>query len=174
MEKKELKKALKLAIENLIGYEIRLLRSEQAYAPSFVVEEVTYAIRESKRQVIDLARSMPQKERATLIRKLIREAVDEEIERALRVRKVRCLRCTHMRYYDIEGTPYVNFPVGVRQAEVIGCDEIRCVEDECRRFLEKKEALSLEDHLGEMALLYGLRETLLEMKKIWEDYLINP
>ncbi len=167
-----MKKALKLAIENLIGYEIRRLRSEQVHTPPFVVEEVIYAIRESKRQVADLARSMPQKERTTLIRKLIREAVDGEIERALQTRKVRCLRCTHMRYYDREGVPYVNFPIGVRQAEMIGCDEIRCVGDECRRFAERREVLSLRDHLDEMSLLYELRETLLRMKEIWGDYLL--
>ena len=169
-----MRKALKLAIETLVHQEVRLLRLGQMEAPTLVVQEVSYAIRESKRQVIDLTQSMAQKERVTLIKTLIQEAMDEEIERSLRMRKIRCLRCSHMRYYDHERTPYVNFPIGIHPVEVIGCDEIRPAGVECKRFVEKRGARSLGDHLDEMALLYELRETLLQIKKIWEEYLINP
>lgn len=173
MEKRELKKALKLAIGDLIGQEIRLLRSEQAQMPLFVVEEISCAIRESKKQVADLAQSMAYRERVAIIKKLIREAVDAEIERALQTRRIRCLRCLHMRFYDREGTPYVNLPIGVRQAEAIGCDEIRPAGAECKRFAKRRGALTLGDSFSEMALLYELRETLLQIKKIWEDYLLT-
>ncbi len=172
MEESALKKALKSAIEALIHQEVRLLRLGQMEAPTLVVQEVSCAIRESKRQVIDLTQSMAHRERATLIKKLIREAVDDEIERTLRARKIRCFRCLHMRYYDRERTPHVNLPIGVHQAEVIGCDEIRPVGIECKRFVERRGSPSLGDHLGEMALLYELRETLLQVKKIWEEYVL--
>ena len=174
MEKRALRKALKLAIETLVHQEIRLLRLGQVDTPTFVVQEVSYAIRESKRQVIDLTQSMAHKEKVSLIKKLIQQAVDDEIERSLQMRKIRCLRCSHMRYYDRERTPYVNFPIGIHQVEVIGCDEVRPAGVECNRFVEKRGARSLGDHLDEMALLYELRATLLQIKKIWEEYLINP
>ena len=169
-----MRKALKLAIETLVHQEVRLLRLGQMEAPALVVREVSCAIRESKRQVIDLTQSMAHKEKVSLIKKLIQQAVDDEIERSLQMRKIRCLRCSHMRYYDRERTPYVNFPIGIHQVEVIGCDEVRPAEIECNRFVERRGAPSLGDHLDEMALLYELRETLLQIKKIWEEYLINP
>ena len=169
-----MKKALKLAIENLVGQEARLLRLERIEPPPILIEEVALLIRQSKREVMFLTQSMTSRERMTLVRRMIREAMDEEIEQALRMRKNRCLRCTHVRYYDREGTPYVNLPVGIRQPEVIGCDELRAADEECRRFLERTGIATLEDYLGEITLLYDLRETLLKVKKIWEDYLDTP
>ena len=169
-----MKKALKSAIENLVDQEVRLLRLERIDTPPIIVEQVALLIRQSKGEVMSLTQSLAPRERTSLIRRMVREAMDEEIEQAIRVRKNRCLRCIHVRYYDERGAPYVNLPVGVRQAEVIGCDEIRPASEECRRFLERRGTASLQDYLDEIALLYELREVLLRVRKNWEDYLMTP
>ncbi len=45
------------------------------------------SIQEAKRQVMALVRLMPPKERDALIKRLIRQSVDEEIDQAIQVRK---------------------------------------------------------------------------------------
>jgi len=173
LDKKALREALRSAIEILVNQEIRLLRLRQIDSPPFVDEEVSYSIVESKKQVIKLTRSMAHKERKVLIKRMIREAMNEEIDRAIRVRQNRCLRCVHMRYYDEEGIPYINLPIEIRQAQIIGCDEIKSgLKDRCRRFVETARANSLEDYLDEITLLYELREMFDRFNEIWEDYLL--
>jgi hypothetical protein len=173
LDKKALREALRSAIEILIDQEIRLLQFEQVDSPIFVVEELTYSIAGSKRQVVKLAKKIARKERSLLIKRMVLKAVDEEIDRAIRIRQNRCLRCVHMRYYDEEGIPYVNLPIGIKQAQIIGCNEIKLAsKDRCERFVEAARAFSLEDYLDEMTLFYELREMFDRFNEIWEDYFL--
>jgi hypothetical protein len=77
---------------------------------------------------------MARKERPTLLMRMIRQAMDEEIDRAIELRKTQCVRCLHGRFYDEAGTAYVNLPVKIR-GETIGCDQLRPnLRKSCRRF----------------------------------------
>lgn len=173
-EKKEIRETLKSSIDTLVCQEIRLLQLSRVHAPSFVVEDVSFLIRESKREVMDLTDSLAAKERSTLLKKMIREAVEEEIERTIQHRGISCLRCSHMRYYDSELHPHDQLPMGANRAWVIGCDQLQPVSRiRCERFAEALGALSVMDYVEEMALLYEVREMFKKMKEIWEEYLLN-
>jgi len=171
-KKKELREALKLAIKGLIIQEARAIQLEQSSAPPFVLDEMVHSIEEAKRQVIALARLMRPKERETLIKKLFRQSVDEEIDQAIRVRQKRCFRCTHVRYFDERGTPHSIFPVGVERARVIGCEMISSPSGvECKSFIETALAISIGDYLDEVSVLYEVRQMFDQFERIWEDYL---
>ncbi len=171
---KEMKETLKLAIEDLVGQEIRLLQLGRTHTPSFVLEELSVSIRESKREVTHLTEALTQKERATLVKKMIRETVEEEIERTVQHRRNPCLRCVHLRYYDWELNPHENFPIGTSRARAIGCDRLQGVSQvRCERFIETPRSLSVVDYVDEMTLLYELRDMFKKMRKIWEEYLTN-
>jgi len=173
-DKKEIREKLKPEIENLVCQEVRLLHFGRIHIPSFVLEELTVSIHESKGEVVLLTQSLDQKERATLIKKMVRNAVEEEIERTVQQRGNPCLRCTHLRYYDWELNPHEHFPMGTRRAMVLGCDRLQPVSRvRCERFVENPSAISVMDYVEEMALLYEIREMFKNMEKIWEDYLIN-
>jgi len=173
--KKESKEALRSGIKNLILQEVRWLRLERTFIPHFVMEAESQSIQEAKRDIVRLAKAIAEKERAILLKKMIREVLDEEIDRAIQLRKTRCLRCIHMRYYDRKGTPRVGLPIDARQAQIIGCDIVRSsIEAQCQRFEETARGISLEDYLSEMALLYELREMFESFEEIWEDYFNNP
>lgn len=172
-EEKELRDALRLAIKILIIQEVRVLQLERAFTPSFIIDEMVRSIQEVKRQIISSVRLMSSKERNVLIKRLIRQSIDEEIDQGVQVRKNKCFRCIHVRYFDVEGSSYVNLPIGTRQARIIGCDEIRMAsKDRCRRFVETARATSLDDYLSEMALLCELREMFKRFQEIWEDYFL--
>ncbi len=172
--KKELKEALKPAIENLVCQETRLLHFGRMGAPSFIVEETVVTIQELKRELVHLTQSIAQTERASLVKKMMREAVEEEIERTLRHRGNPCLRCGHLRYYDWEMNPHEKFPMGETQAKAIGCDELQAVSrTRCDRFIESPGVISVMDYVEEMTLLYEMREMFKKMKKIWEEYVLN-
>jgi len=171
--KKESKEVLRSGIKNLILQEVRLLRLERSFTPHFIVEAESHSIRETKRRIIDLTQAIAEKERTVLLKKMIREVLDEEIDRAIQLRKTTCLRCIHMRYYDRKGTARINLPVEASQTQIIGCDIVRTsMEAQCQRFEETARAISLEDYLSEMALLYELREMFERFKEIWEEYLL--
>ena len=102
---------------------------------------------------------------------MIRQAVDEEIDRAIALRKARCIRCLHGRFYDETGTPYVNLPVKTG-AKTIGCDKLQpSLRKSCRRFVEMSMAASLDDYLNEITFLYEFRNVLNRIEEIWKDYL---
>ncbi len=169
--KKELNNALKPAIENLIGQEIRLLQLDRMHGPSFVLEEISASVREAKREVFLLTEALPQKEKVTLIKKMIREAVEDEIERTVQYRGNPCLRCDHLRYYDWELNPHERFPVGVNRARAIGCDRLQVVSRvRCERFTEIPGAVSVIDYVEEMSLLYEIRDKFKKMKGIWDYF----
>ena len=171
--KKEMKEALKPEIENLVGQEIRLLQFGRVHTPSFVLDELSVSIRGSKREMAHLTESLTQKERATLVKKMIREVLDEEIERMVKQRGNPCLRCIHMRYYDWELTPHAAFPLGTERARAVGCDRHQAVSRvRCERFIETPGAFSVVDYVDELTLLYEMREMFKKMREIWEEYVM--
>ena len=171
-KKKELREALKLAIKSLIIQEIRVIQLEQSSPPPFVRDEMVRSIEETKRQVNALVRLMGPREREALIKRLIRQAVDEEIDQAIRVRQKRCFRCIHVRYFDEAGAPHAAFPIGEKRARVIGCEIISSPSGvECRSFTETSLAISIGDYLDEMSIFYEVKEMFDQFERIWEGYL---
>jgi hypothetical protein len=170
-KKKALREALRLAIKSLITQEVRVIQLEQSSLPPFVRGEMVRSIEEAKRQVIDLVRLMRPKEREALIKRLIRQSVDEEIDQAIRVRQKRCFRCTHVRYFDEAGVSHAAFPIGEERARVIGCEVISSPSGvECRSFTESSLAISIGGYLDEMNIFYEVKEMFDQFEKIWEDY----
>jgi hypothetical protein len=171
VKEKQLREAIKLGIKTLIIQEVRLLRLEHSLTPHIIIDEMSRSIRGTKRGIIKLAKAVAHKERAVLLKKMIRQAVDEEIDRAIQLRKTKCIRCLHGRFYDEVGTAHVNLPVKTR-AKTIGCDQLRPgLRKNCKRFVETSQAVSLEDYLNEMTLLYEFRELVGRIEEIWKDYL---
>jgi hypothetical protein len=168
----ELRKAIKLGIRTLIIQEVRLLRFEHSFTPHIVIDEMSQSIQDAKREIAKLARALAQKERAALLKRMIRQAVDEEIDRAIQLRKNKCIRCLHGRFYDEEGTAHLNLPIGIHKAKTIGCDEFRPnLRKSCRRFVEISTAASSDNYFIEMGLLYEFRELIDRIEEIWKDYL---
>jgi hypothetical protein len=171
-KKKELREALKLAIKALIIQEVRNIQLEQSSPPPFILDEMARSIEEAKRQVIGLVRLMRPREREVLIKRLIRQSVDEEIDQTIRVRRKRCFRCTHVRYFDATGASHISFPTGEERARVIGCEMISSPSGvQCRSFIESSLAMSMGDYLDEMSIFYEVKEMFDQFEKIWEDYL---
>jgi hypothetical protein len=169
----ELKEVLRLGIKTLILQEVRLLRLERTFTPHIIISEMSQSIQNTKKEISKLAKSFSQKERATLLRRMIRQAVDEEIDRGIELRRTKCIRCLHGRFYDEAGTAYVNLPVNTRIV-TIGCDQLRpSLRKTCRRFVEISLGHSLEDYLNEMTLLYKFRDMINRIEEIWEDYFTN-
>jgi hypothetical protein len=171
VQQKELKKVIKIGIKTLILQEVRLLRLEHSVIPHMIMDQLSHSIQESKKEIVRLAKAMPRRERAALLRKMIRQTVDEEIDRAIELRKTRCVRCLHGRFYDEAGTAHANLPVKTT-AEVVGCDQVRpSLRKSCRRFVEMSTAPSLDQYLNEMTLLYEFRDVIGRIEEIWKDYL---
>jgi hypothetical protein len=168
---RELKKAIKLGMKALIVQEVRLLRLEHSFTPRIMVDEVSRSIQDTKKEIARLAKAIAQKERAALLKRIIRQSVDEEIDRAIELRETRCIRCLHGRFYDEAGTAYVNLPTEA-QVTTVGCDKLRPgLRKSCRRFVETSQAVSLEDYLNEITLLYKFRELIERIEEVWRDYL---
>jgi len=98
--KKDLRETLKLGIKTLILQEVRLLRLERSFTPNIVIDEMSRSIQDTKRELVKLAKAMGQRERTLLPKRMIRQAVNEEIDRAIELRKTKCIRCLHRRFYD--------------------------------------------------------------------------
>ena len=183
--KRELREALKIVLKGLILQEIRRARlglsSSSSSPPSsppspspppFVVDEMIRSIEEAKREVVALVRLMPTRERERLIKGLIHQSFDEEIDQAIRMRRRRCFRCVHLRYFDEGGSPHSSFPVGNERARVVGCEMISCPPgSECQRFVENPLAATVGDYLMGMSMLYDVKEMFDHIERIWEDYL---
>jgi hypothetical protein len=170
---KELRKAIKMGIKTLILQEVRLLRLERTFTPPLIMDEISHSIRDTKKEIVKLTKTMAQKERATLLKKMIRQATDEEIDQAIELRKTRCVRCLHGRFYDEAGTAHVNLPVRTK-AESVGCDKLRpSLRKSCRRFVEMSRAASLDQYLNEMTLLYEFRGVINRIDEVWKDYFLG-
>lgn len=172
-KEKEIREALKLGIKALIVQEVRLLRFERTFTPHIIVEQMSQSIRETKESIVKLAKRMAQKERAVLLKRMIRESVNEEIDRAIQLRKTKCIRCLHGRFYDEVGTAHVKLPVGTR-AKTIGCDKLQpSLRKSCRRFVEASMAISLDDYLNEMTFLYEFRDLIDRIEEVWKEYFLS-
>lgn len=168
---KELREALKLGIRTLVIQEVRLLRLERSFTPHLIINEMSHSIQDTKKEIVKLTKSIAQKEKAVLLKKMIRRAVDEEVDRAIELRKTKCIRCLHGRFYDEAGAAHASLPLKSR-AETIGCDKLRPnLKKSCRRFVETSQAASLEDYLNEMTLLYEFRDVISRIEEIWKGYL---
>ncbi len=168
---REVREAIKLGIRTLILQEVRLLRLEHSFTPRVLIDEMSRSIQETKKEIVKLTRTMAQKERAALLKRMIRRGVDEEIDRAIQLRKTRCIRCLHGRFYDEADTPHTHLPVRTR-AEKIGCDKLRPgLRKSCRRFVETSKAVTLDQYLNEMTLLYEFKELTDRFEEIWKEYL---
>ncbi len=170
---KELKKVLKYGVRSLVFQEVRLLRLKQAYSPAIIVDEISRSIEDTKQEIIKLIRTMSYKERTTLLRKMIQQAVDEEIDRAIEMRRNRCFRCIHGRFYDRSEVPYSNLPLNENLAQTFGCDQLRpALRKTCRRFVEISTAPSLEEYLDEIGFLYEFKEWFDQIEEIWREYFL--
>jgi hypothetical protein len=173
-KERELKESLKSAIKSLILQEIRLSRLEQTFTPPFVIDEMVRSIQETKRRVIGLVRLLPSKERNTFVKRLIRQSLDEEVDLAFKVRKNRCFRCVHVRYFDDEGTAHLSLPVRIGRAQIIGCEMVSTPSGvRCQEFIESSTATSVEDFFGEITFFYEVKEMFDQFDEIWEEYLIK-
>jgi hypothetical protein len=169
-KKKELRGALKSAIKGLIMQKVRIIQLEQSSAPLFILEDMVRSIEEAKREVIALVRQIPPKERETLLKSLIRQSVNEEIDQAIRIRQKRCFRCIHVRYFDRTGSSHSTFPVREERVQVIGC-EITPTGMRCQSFAESPTAISIGDYLEEVSILYDVKAMFEQFERIWENYL---
>ncbi len=170
-KKKKLTEPLKRAIDTLIVQEVRLLQLEQACTPSFVIQDISRSIQEAKKQISDLALPMTERERGSFLKGAFLQSLDEQIERTTELRRNRCLRCVHVQYFDEEGSCCTDFPLGEACVHGIGCLIDRQTPGiHCKKFAQRRGGISLQDYLGEMTLLYGLRDMFEELEEIW-DYL---
>ncbi len=171
IEEKELRQALRLGMKTLISQEVRLLRSERSFTPHILIDEMSQSIEDTKQRIIKLAKGMERKERGPLLKRMLRQTMDEEIDRAIQLRSNRCLRCVHGRFYDEAGIPHVTLPVRTGRAQATGCDRLRPeLRRKCRRFVEARMAASLEDYLEEITLLYEFKDVIDRMNEIWKEY----
>jgi hypothetical protein len=170
-EKKVLRQALRLGLKTLIFQEVRLLRLERSFTPHILIDEMSQSIQGTKQRILKLARELEHQERAALLKRMLRQAMDEEIDRAIQLRSNKCLRCVHGRFYDEDGNPHVTLPLGKHQMKAVGCDQLRPdLRRKCRRFVEAGMAASFEDHLNEITLLYEFRDVIDRMNEVWKEY----
>ena len=168
---KELKKTLKFGIKTLIFQEVRLLRLERVFTPRILLETESRSLEETKQEIVHLVRGLSGKEREGLLKEMVREMVDEEIDRAIQIRGNRCLRCTHVRYYDRAGLPHAALPAGSSPPEAIGCEVLpSALKKKCHDYVETSLAPSLEDTLNEMTLLYEFGEIFDRIEEVWKEY----
>ena len=171
---KELREAIKLGIRTLVIQEVRLLRLERTFTPHIIMDEMSRSIEETKRTIVKMTRFMEYRERSALLKRMVRQALEEEIDCAIKLRKTKCIRCLHGRFYDEEETAYLNLPVGIHRAETIGCDKLRPgLRKSCRQFVEMSMTSSLDRYLSEMTLLYEFRDLMDQIEEIWKDYFIQ-
>ena len=136
------------------------------------------SIQEAKDRVRALTRSMDPHERNRLIKQIVDQSVEEEIDEAIEARKNKCLRCIHIRYFDETGEAHPDLPHGVGgegtcdvSALQICCENPPIPGGSCEKFTEKLSALPLEEYLGEIRFFYVVREMLDRLDEIWEEYL---
>ena len=160
-----------MGIKSLVLQEVRLLRLERSDTARFVIEAMKESIRETKKRIVRLTRGMEERERTLLLKRMIRQAVDEEIDQAVQVRNTRCLRCVNMRFYDETGAAHLRLPAGRHVAWnvsqiTIGCDQVRPdLRKKCVRFEETARATLIDNYLNEVTLLYEVRQILIRRLK---------
>lgn len=171
---KELRRVLKLGIKTLVFQEVRLLRLGQVFTPEIVMDEISRSIEETKNEIVRLTKTLRYRERTALLRRMIRQVVDEEIDRAIQFRQKRCLRCIHGRFYDLLEVAYPCLPMDEKLPRSFGCDQMRpALRKTCRRFVEVSTAHSLGEYLDEITFLYEFREMIDQMEEVWKDYFLR-
>ncbi len=164
--------ALRSIIRALVVQEVRILRTKQACSSSFVLSEMKQSIHDTKKRVADLVGRMDSSRRNRLIKKIVDQSVEEEIEQAIERRKDKCLRCVNIRYFDETGTGHVHVPSGSHAPAVtIGCEHPSLPGTSCVGFIEKLDAVPIEEYITEVALLYEVKEMFDEIEEIWDEYL---
>jgi hypothetical protein len=162
-----------LKIKALVFQEVRLLRLKQSFTPLIIIDEVSRSIYDTKRDIVRLTKYLSYKERNRILKRLIREVVDEEIDRAVQLRSNRCLRCIHGRFYDRSEKAYSTLPNDEELVEAFGCDRFRLSKwKKCRRFIEISTATPIEDYIVEMNILYEIRDMIDRINEIWKDYFL--
>jgi len=167
----DVNEALRSTIRVLVIQEVRLLRTEEAYPSPFVIGEMKRSIQETKGQVTMLLRTMDQRERNRLLKEIINEALEEEMDLAIQARKDRCLRCIHLKYFDQTGKGHRQLPLGPDLAETIGCEEVCEPGMTCQEYVEKRSAVRLDAYVSEMNFFCEVLEMFDRLERIWEDYL---
>lgn len=164
--------ALRKVLKALVSQEIRLLKFKQTFTPDIILEEVLRSISDTKIEIIRLARKISFKERKRILYKMLRRIVDEEIDRAIKFREKRCLRCIHARFYDEDEIKYSQLPHNSDIIKAIGCDEFKTSSQKrCQRFVEFA-SLDIEGYLNEITFLYEFRERIEQIQEIWKDYFL--
>ncbi len=170
-QKRTPRKELKSAIKTLIVHEIRLMQMEKRSIPSLLLDELIHTLREAKQKVIELAYPLDEGMKISLIKRMMQETLDEEIDQAIERRRNRCFRCVNMRYYDRSGIPHTDLPLEPNWVERVGCITGRTpFEEVCYHFIERLRTPSLGDYFNEVTLLYELREMFEQLDEIWKDY----
>jgi hypothetical protein len=173
-EKRELRKLLRLTIKTLALQEVRLSQLEHSFTPHIIIDEMSQSVQETKKEIVRLTKTISQKERAVLLKRMIRQVVNEEIDRAIELKKTKCIHCLHGRFYDEEGSAHTSLPVGSRRIQTIGCDKLRpSLRKGCRRFVEISTASTLGQYLNGITLLYEFGELVDQVNEIWEDYFLS-
>ncbi len=163
---REEKTALQRGIKALVLQELRLLRMEEGILPAFLADAMRESIEETRRTLHELLSGMDEREKRRLLRKMVRQAVDEEIDQVVELRRAKCLRCSHRRFYDEAGVSHRRLPAGARitgrvSRIVIGCDQARPdLRKKCTRFLEVRSFGSADQVVDEIDLLYEIRKAL--------------
>jgi len=170
-QKKASRKELKSAIKTLIIHEIRWMQTEKNSTPSLLLDELIHTLREAKQRVMELVGPLDEEMGISLIKRMMQEALDEEIDQAIERRRNRCLWCVNMRYYDRWGFPHIDLPLEPDWVERIGCVVGGSPSEErCDHFIERLRTPSLGDYFNELTLLYELREMFQQFEKVWKDY----
>lgn len=168
----ELTNLLRLGIKALIFQEVRLHRMEQHLTPQILLDEISHSIQEIKREIVQIARELDEPKRAMLLRTMIQEAIDEEIDRSVQFREKKCLRCIHGRFYDRVGEAFSDLPPDGNIPEGFGCDQVQpALQKTCQTFVEISTGHSLEEYLDDLSFLYEVREWFDRIEEIWKDYL---
>lgn len=159
-------------IKGLVLQELRLLRLKQTISPEILINEISRSIEDTKARIVRLTRNINFKQREGLLRQMLLDAIDEEIERAVKLRSKRCLRCIHVRFYDDSESSYEMLPSDNGLIEMIGCNHHSCSSEiKCERFIEISSS-NLENYLNDLALLYELREWIEQIEEIWQKYFL--
>jgi hypothetical protein len=166
--KRELGEILKPALKTLVLQEVRSSQMRSSIAPPLMAEEIAHSIRETKREIVKLVEAMAREKSVAFLKGMILEAVDEQIDRIVQLRKNRCFRCIHVRYFDKNGTAHAHLPTGPEWAEMIGCEMIRTPSRaRCKGFAEHPFAASADDFLMEMSFFYEVKEMFTGFEEIW-------
>lgn len=164
---------LRKDVKRLVLQEIRLSRSKQTFSQDIIINEISRSIEDTKAGIVRLTRSISFKQREKLLRQMLMDAIDEEIDRAVKFRSFRCLRCIHVRFYDNAESSYEILPSKNDLIKTIGCDHDSCSSElKCERFVEISSS-NLENYLNDIVLLYEFREWINQIDELWQKYFLK-